>query len=55
MPKVVTMKCPFVCTSEVVSLIHSIRGCDASEAIYLSEADKKLMIKVASKHHQILI
>lgn len=53
--EVVTKKHPFVCILEVVSLIYSIKSCDASETIYSSEADKELMIKVASEHHQILI
>lgn len=47
-PKVVTTKRPFVTTSEVVSLIHNIKGCDASETICSSKTDKKLMIKVDS-------
>lgn len=55
MPKVVTTKHPFMCISEVVGLIHIIRGCDASKAFYSSKADKNLMIKEASEHHQILI
>ena len=55
MSEVVTTKCPFMSTSEVVSLIHSIIGYDVSKVIYSSKADKKLMIKVAYEHHQILI
>lgn len=55
MPEVVTIKRLLVNTTYLVSLIHSIRGCDASEAICSSEPDKELMIKITYEHHHILI